>query len=461
MSDTILGKEKHRMSVPLFPPQPVQALCPNCGMPITIQLYTIVDGGREPELKRRLLEGELNVTVCPACRRREEMIAPLLYHDGAKEFLAVFLPPQIAKTEAERQQIIGNMTTALMNSLPPQQRKGYLFQPKQFLTLSSLLDAILYADGVTPEQLRAHRERLHLIQRLLDAQAKEDVLQAIVKEHDEKLDYDFFALLSGIAEEQMREGDELKARQVLALRDRLLDMSSWGRSVGEVQREALKQLGGVLTVEQLVDKFIQAEDEAQVEQLTLLARPLIDYNFFQVLTARMEAAAQEGKKQEARRLRALRTRVLNLIDKMDKEDRREVNRAVRLLRRLLRSDDALAAVREHFDEIDDVVMAVLSMNLQEAERRGLTEVVEQLQAIWRAIMVVIEESMPPEMRLINRLLEAKFPEETQALLEENRERVDYSLLKAMEEVSQDLERQGQLAVAKRLRDIRGQAVLMV
>jgi len=449
------------MQVPLFPPRPMQALCPNCGLPITIQLYTIIDGGRQPELKRRLLEGELNVAVCPACRQRGEMIAPLLYHDASKEFLAIFLPPQMAKTEAERQQIIGSMTTALMNSLPPQQRKGYLFQPKQFLTLNSLLDAILYADGVTPEQLQAHRDRLRLVQRLLDAQAREDVLQALVKEHDEELDSDFFTLLSSIAEEQMREGNELQARRVLALRDRLLDMTSWGQSIGEMQREALKQLGGVLTMEQLVDKFTQAKGDAEVEQLVRLVRPSIDYEFFQELTKRIDAAAKEGKEREARRLRALRSHILNLVDKMDKAMRRQMDRAVRLLRRLLKSEDVLAAVREHFDEIDDMVMAVLAMNLEEAERQGLTEAVEQLQAIWRAIMTVIEESIPPEIRFINRLLEAKFPEETQAMLEENREQVNYALLEAMETISHDLERQGQPAMAKRLRDIRGQAVLMV
>lgn len=448
------------MSISLLMPRPVRALCPNCGMPITIQLYTIIDAERQPELKAQLLEGRLNVTVCPACKQRGMMIAPLLYHDAAKEFLAVFLPQQMGMTEAERQRIIGEMTTALMNSLPPQQRKGYLFQPKQFLTLPSMVDAILYADGVTPEELEAHRARLRLIQRLLDAQGKDDVLQVIVKEHDKELDYDFFALLSSMAERAREDGDEIYARRMLALRDQLLDMTSWGKKA-RVEREALERLGGVVTPDQLLEKLIEAEDDAEVEVLVGIGRPLIDYGFFRALTARIDAAAREGQKEEARRLRALRARILELTEKMDRAAQRELDRASRLLRKLLESADVRAAVREHRDSIDDALLAVLSMNLEEAERRGYKGAVERLQAIWQAIVEVIEESMPPEVRFINRLLEAEFPEGTQRLLEENREQVNETLLEAMEAIAQDLERQGQSEIAKRLRDIRGQAVLMV
>jgi len=429
-------------------------------MPIIIQLHAIIDGGRQPELKQRLLEGRLNVTVCPACGQKGQMIGPLLYHDGSKEFLAVFLPQQLGMTETERQRIIGEMTTALMNSLPPEQRKGYLFQPKQFLTLESLLDAILYADGITPEQLEEHRARLRLIERLLNAQAKEDVLQAIVKEHDEELDYDFFALLTAMAEDMQQEGDEVEARRLLALRDRLLDLTSWGKRA-RIEREVLERLGGIVTPEQLLEKLIEAKDDEEVETLVRLGRPLIDYGFFQQLTARIDAAAREGRKQEARRLRALRSRILELGERMDRMVRREMSRAARLLQKLMQSDDPRAAVREHRDQIDSMVMTVLSLNLQEAERRGLTQVVERLQAIWQAIKEMVEEGMPPEVRLINRLLEAEFPQETQALLRENREQVDERLLEMMETMAQDMQRQGQLAMAKRLRDIRGQAVLMV
>ena len=448
------------MSTPLFMPRPVRVRCPNCGMPVTVELHTIIDARRQPELKVQLLEGRLNAVVCPACQQGGVMSAPLLYHDADKEFLGVFVPRQVDMGETERQKIIGEMTTTLMNSLPPQQRKGYLFQAKQYLTLLNLLDAIVIADGVTPEQLEEQRAQLRLIQRLLDARGNEDMLQAIVKEHDEKLDYEFFALLSSMAERAKEDGEEKQARQMLALRDQLLDMTSWGREA-KTEREVLKRLGGAATPGQLVDKLIAVEDDEELEMLVRLVRPLLDYGFFQTLTARLDAAAKEGQKREARRLRALRSRLLELTDKVDKEVQREAERATKLLRKLLESEDPRAAVREHSDGINDMLMAVLSMNLQEAERTGATAAIGRLRTIWRAIMEMLEHSMPPEVRFINRLLEEEFPEGTQAMLEENREQVNDALLEAMEAIAKDLERQGQAEAAKRLRDVRGQAVLMV
>lgn len=448
------------MSIPLFRPRPVRIQCPNCGLPVTVELHTIIDAGRQPELKAQFLEGRLNMAVCPACQHGAGMLGPLLYHDADKEFLGVFLLQQLGMGETERQRVIGEMTSTLMNSLPPQQRKGYLFQAKQFLTLPSLLDAIVMADGVTPERLEAYRAQLRLIQRLLDAQGQDDVLQAIVKEHDEELDYGFFVVLSSMAEEAREEGQEFEARRMLALRDKLLDMTSWGKEA-KTERVVLERLGSVSTPEELADKLAEVEDDEELEMLVGLTRPLLDYGFFQALTARMDAAAKEGQKEEARRLRALRSRLLNLTDKLDKEMQREMERATRLLRKLLESEDPRSAVRKHSDSIDDTLMTVLSLNLQEAERVGATAAVARLQVIWRAIMEMIEENMPPEIRFINRLLEAEFPQGTQALLEGNREQVTSVLLDAMATIADDLEQQGQAAVAKRLRDIRGQAVLMV
>jgi len=446
------------MAVPLNMARPVRAQCPNCGMPITIELHTIIDGGKQPELKAQLLEGQLNLAACSACQHKGVMSAPLLYHDGDKEFLGVFVPQQVQMTEAERQKTIGDMTTTLMQSLPPEQRKGYLFQPKQFLSMPSMLDAILIADGVTPEQLEKQRSRLRLIQRMLDALGSDDLLQAIVKEQDETLDYEFFAILSSVAERALKDGQEAEGRKILALRDKVLDMSSWG-SEARPEREVLEQLGSISTPEQLVDKLIEAKDE-ELEALVRLVRPLLDYGFFQLLTGRIDAAAKDGQKDESRRLKATRSRLLDLTQKLDKEFEKEAKRASALLRKLLESGDVRAAVREHREEIDDVVLAVLSMNLQEAEKAGAKEASSRLEQIWRAITEMLEESMPPEVRFINRLLDAYFPQGTQQLLESSPQQVSGTLLEAMATIAGDLEAQERTDLAKRLRDIRGQAVLL-
>jgi len=408
------------MSIELLMPRPASMKCPNCGMPVTVQVQSIVDGGRQPELKQKLMEGRLNSFSCPACQYSGMMSAPLLYHDGDNEFLGVFVPHQANIGEPNRQKLIGELTTTLMNSLPPEQRKGYLFQAKQFLTFPSLVDAILIADGVTPEQLEAQREQLRLLQRLLDAQGRDDVLKAIVEENDEKLDYEFFALLSAMAERAKEDGNQAQAQQMLALRDQLLDMTSWGKEAGS-ERKILESLGAISSNEQLVEKLLGAADDKELEMLVQLARPALDYVLMQ----------------------------------------QAMEKATEVLRGLLSSSDPRAAVREHRDDIDDVLLTVLSLNLKQAEEADATDAVARLQAIWEAVIELLQENMPPEVRFINRLMEESFPEGTQKLLWQSRDLVDEKLMETMRVLADDLEKQGQKAAAKRLRDIRGQAVLMV
>lgn len=448
------------MSMQLFMPRPVRMRCPSCGTPSTVQVHAIVDARRQPELKEQLLHGRLNSFVCPACQHRGVVTAPLLYHDADTEFLGVFVPQNLETGEAERQKIIGELTTTLMNSLPPAERKGYLFQAKQFLTLPSLIEAILLAEGVTPEQMERQRAQVQLIDRLRAAQSNEEVLKAIVQEHDEEMDYGFFALLSSMAASASEDNRELEARQLLSLRNRLLEMTSWG-SESKAEREVLARLGDVSTVDELIDRFLEVEDDEQLQSLVRLARSVMDYGFFQALTARLDAASREGKKQQARELRALRSRLLELTDELDKEARKRLERASEMLRAIMESPDPRAAVREHGDEIDDALLAVLSMNMREAERAGATQVATRLRAIWQAVVELLEEDMPAEIRLINRLLEAEFPEGTQDLLKRHRDQVNDELLAALHAIADDMERQGQSDMAKRLRDIRGQAVLLV
>jgi hypothetical protein len=74
---------------------------------------------------------------------------------------------------------------------------------------------------------------------------------------------------------------------------------------------------------------------------------------------------------------------------------------------------------------------------------------------------MIQESQPPEIRLINQLLSSDYPEETQALLEEESTRVDAQLLEVMQLLVDDLAKRGQEELSQRLASIRAQAEAMV
>ena len=109
------------------------------------------------------------------------------------------------------------------------------------------------------------------------------------------------------------------------------------------------------------------------------------------------------------------------------------------------------------------------MNLQEAERQGAKEAVEMLSALLDEINEMAAEALPPEMQLINDLLQAEYPEETRELLHEYSAEITPEFLALLDELAKSLtagegqteeERQEALETAKRLRDIRGQAQLL-
>lgn len=123
--------------------QAASVTCPVCQNPMTVPVDSIIDVEQQPELKMKLLEGRLNMFPCPSCGNVLGLSSPILYHDGSKELLFCLTPANASVQGGDPQKVIGNLTNALMDSLPPEKRKAYLFQPKTFLTLESMIEAIL------------------------------------------------------------------------------------------------------------------------------------------------------------------------------------------------------------------------------------------------------------------------------------------------------------------------------
>src|ERR671923_2760555 len=145
------------------PSQVVQLTCPNCRTPFQAKLFTLVDVGRQPALKNYLLSGQLNFAVCPNCGTPSMLGAPLIYHDPAKQLFLVHFPQQLNARPEEQERFIGEATSFIMRDLPPNAPRGYLLAPRRFLTLNSLVDAILEADGISRETIEAQRKRMELI----------------------------------------------------------------------------------------------------------------------------------------------------------------------------------------------------------------------------------------------------------------------------------------------------------
>jgi hypothetical protein len=438
--------------------QSVQIQCPNCGTTYQTPIRTVVDVGQNPQLRQAFLSGQLNLALCPNCKHGGLIEVPLVYHDPGAEFLAVYFPPQVQLSEMERQRMIGDLTQGLMRSLPPEQRKGYFLNPRQFVNRQSFTDAVLGTMGVSQEELDRQRKKAGLLEKLLVMADDPKGLEMMIKGQDSQLDYEFFMILSGMLEQSEAAGDEKSVQRLTMLRENLLKLTTWGKRVAK-QEAAVASLKDVKTVDDLVERFLGVDlDEASA--MAVAARPLMDYIFFQKLTKLAEAA--EGAERD--RLIKLRDHLVELTQTMDEAARARMQESVDLLKEILQSPSPRSAVREHADEIDDTFMRVLSLNLQDAQRKGSREAVQLLAMVYEEVMRMIQEGMPPEMQFVNALLQASYPDETRALLQENKGMVTSEVLGVMDRMAADIEGRGgdeSAETAKRLRDIRSQAMLLV
>ena len=440
-------------------PQILPVTCPYCRAKFAAPIQRVVDVGQQPELKVALLQGRLNVATCPQCGNTGMLNAPFIYHDPEKELALCFVPTELGLTGTDQQKLIGDLTNAVLNSLPPEKRKGYLLQPKIFLSLQGLLDTILQADGVTKEMIEAQRVRGELIYRLLDAKSEEH-LKKLVEEHDAELDYEFFQTLTATMGTARADGKDALAQRLLDLRTKLLDLSTVGKR--EVaQQKVIESLGEKVTQEDLLQKMIECEDEDQLQAYVALGRPLMDYTFFLALTEKINAAQAEGKSEEAQHLTDLRAKILEFQRKYDLKIAAALQRAADLLREILQSQDREATVREHLREIDDIFFAVLSANIAQAEEKDQKEIADDLRQVGDLSLELLQESAPPEIRLINQLMQAEYPEGTKKVLEKNATQVTAELIKVMDLIAENLQQGGRNEAARHLSDIRAQAATMV
>jgi len=449
------------------PPQGVNVSCPACGTAYIVPVQNVIDVGRSPRLKTMLLQGRLNVGTCPRCGTGSLLAMPMVYHDPAKELLLVLIPQEMQIRENERQRIIGEMSNSVINSLPAEQRRGYLLRPRVFLTFQSMIEAILEADGITREMLEAQQERARIINVMLEAQDDSLRLAELIGQYADKIDYDLFAVLSANIELAEQAAQTESAERLVRLRFSLLEQTDIGREIAEREQALEKAIAGIderLTREELLNRILAlgGEDKESILSVLLaLGRPLIDYQFFQLMTQRIEQAEQQGNAQEAEHIRSVRGRVLGLTQQLDAELREHMQHKAEVLAQIASSPDKKAAVATNLEEIDSVFLSVLEANIVQNEQMGRPEMAEVLRAVRNAIVEVLEESAPPEIRLIGQLLEAAYPDETRQILADNQAMVTQEFVRLMELVIRDLADRGDEQKSRQLQGIRAQARLMV
>lgn len=389
--------------------------CPSCQNQFQMPLEQIVDVRANPSAKGRVLNGLINVAACPHCGTAGPLDMPFMYHDPDKELALIYMPLAAGQDNLQRQQAIGEFTRGVMDSLPPEERKAYLFQPQEFISLENLIKKVLEVEGITPEMIEAQRAKVELLGKMAEAESQE-ALQALIGENEESIDDEFFHLLSVNLQIAQAGGRGPALEKLVALQDKLFETTSAGQAI-KARSEAVEALREDPTTEKLLDLLVKAPDEETREVLVVFGRSLLDYAFFQGLTSRIEAA--DGA-EEKKRLTAIRKEVLDTRDRLDEEGRAVLEERAALLRDLMMSSNPENLARRRLAELDRTFLGVLTAQLEEAHQAGNEDAIKALQGIWDLVLRLTEETLPPHLRLLNRLLSAEDEDAIDKLLEANR-----------------------------------------
>ncbi len=429
--------------------------CPQCAQRFSAILEQVIDVDSNPQSKTRLLSGELNMLVCPHCGFQFTAHTPMVYHDGHKELLITFIPMELNLPQAEQERIIGALQQSLINSLPSEQRKGYLFTPKNAITMQSLIDQVLAADGITPEMQAAHKARIDLIEMLLGT--SEEQLVTVIEAHDEDIDEELFHTLDSIAQVMAGRGEHPAYESMSTLYNALIAHSGAGHAVQERMRrqedavawakEKIHALGNDATQAQLLDLIIEAgTDDNRLQAVAGITWPALDYTLFQMLTERIEA----GTDAERTKLEAVRDRLVDLTTHIEQQNRAAMEQATNTLRTILQAPDVETALHEHMGQIDDMFMSVLVANIQAAEQAGEIKTSAKLKQIYEQVIAIIQASAPPEVRFLNALLMTESDAEAEAIIDAQAGEFGPEVAELMKVLIADLREGGQTAAADRM-----------
>ncbi|MEI8132697.1 MAG: CpXC domain-containing protein, partial [Leptolinea sp.] len=395
-----------------------QTMCPRCRQPVLVEMRQLFDLNTDSQAKQILLSGSYNIVQCPSCKYQGTSPSQLVYHDPDKELLLTFFPPDLGLPVNEQERLIGPLINQVVNALPLEKRKAYIFRPQNMLTFQSMMEKILEGDGITKEMLDSQQKRISFIQRLLSTSPES--IADVLKNEEILVDSEFFSLLSRIIEASLGQGDQRSARALAGVQKAALEGTEFGQKLKqratdtEIAVKALQDAGEKgLTREKLLELIVAAPNITQMETLATMARSGLDYTFFQQLTEKAEASDETEKK----RLEALRDHLVELTKEIDQAVQEDIAQARDLLDKLLAETDIEKATEDALGSMTETFIDFLKQELQSARQLNDMARFEKLQII--AGVIQKASPPPPEIQFIEMLVSLEKPEDRRKAMEAN------------------------------------------
>ncbi len=408
-----------------------QLPCPNCGQPVVADVQQLFDVAQDPEAKKLFLSGQANVAACQSCGYQGPVHVPVVYHDPEKELLLTYFPPELNTPLNRQEQIIGPMVRKVMDNLPAEQRKGYLFKPQTMLTFKRMMEVVLEADGITPEMMKRQQDRLQLLQRLV--QTSEESLAHIVDQDAAIIDEEFFQLLNSLVQMTSSQGDQEGAQKLVGLQQFLFENTEKGKELKAQVDEAqgaitslqeASQDGG-LTQEKLLDLIIDAQTDIRLITLVNYAYQGLDYTFFSLLAQRIEKTEEDEKI----RLMELRDRLLEMRQEIDKELAEQMESTRKLITEIINTDPMEEAIGKHAKLINQGFVDVLQGEMARAQQELDIERGQKLQKL---MDIINEATKPPaEILFAQELLATETEKELDAILEARNDEINDELAQSL------------------------------
>ena len=431
-----------------------QIACPRCKQMITANVEQLFDVTADPQAKQRLLSGQVNHAQCQYCGYQGRLATPVVYHDNEKELLLTFFPSELGLPVNEQERMIGPLIKQVTDRLPAEKRKAYLLSPQANLTYESMIETILGKDGITPEMLKEQQDRVQFIERLMQVTTK-DVRSELIKQNAKIIDEQFFALFSRIAQNALGSGQEPLARALIDIQTQLLEETEYGRqlkeSVGELEaaQHELQEAGQSLTREKLLDMVISSKSDARIRAYVSLARGGMDYVFFQTLSEVIEKSTGDEKT----RLEGIREKLLGFVADIDKQMEARYKQAQDFVESLLAQEDIEKAVTANLDRFTQDAVDIAQQMLKESSEKNDYARMGKLQ---KMIQVLQAASAPPEIAIIEQLIQLPDAAAIEAALKQDEQIVTQELLDTLTGLSAQMESQGDNPEAKAMADKLGE-----
>lgn len=414
-----------------------QVSCPQCGVNFATEIHQVVDSKHTPQLKQALLNGQLNLAQCPSCGHTSQLSTLLLFHDPEYETFIIHVPPQLNLNTEQREQMIGQLAQQVMNNLPQEERRAYMFQPEIMLNYQTFMERVLETEGITKETIARQKKQTELLRQMIGADS--DVVDHHLKENKGLIDEAFFAMLQMFLDQALQMNDSKSSAQISNLRAKLMRSTDLGQQMERRQialhkfNQAAKKQGG-LTPQLLLDHILlNLEDDGVVEGLIAAGQQAMVYEFFALLTTEIEKR-QAANDPTAQRLTQLRQTMLEFQQAMKDQSEKMLGEANQILQTLLDAPDKQQALSENINKIDDAFMYVLSAKMNEAQQAEDHESFKKLAQVQAMIMTLVESQLPPEIQLLNQLVRAESEEAQAELLEQNQALLTPDLLNMMDRV---------------------------